>query len=137
MKALIGIDTGVNTGLALMVDGKLEQVIGGLSITQAMKNVLRYAEKHEAHLIIEDARKRKWITGGREKLQGAGSVKRDAKIWEDFCNENELSYELIAPQKGLTKFTAEHFRRVTGWPCRTNEHGRDAAMLIWGRRDAK
>ena len=38
---------------------------------------------HEIKLRIEDARLRKWYgNAGREELQGAGSVNRDASIWE-------------------------------------------------------
>ena len=33
----------------------------------------------------------------------------------------------------MTKLSAEQFRRITGWTEQTNEHGRDAAMLVFGR----
>lgn len=43
---------------------------------------------HEIKLRIEDARLRKWYgNAGREELQGAGSVNRDASIWETRCKE--------------------------------------------------
>lgn len=40
----------------------------------------------------------------------------------------------FAPKNNRTKLTAEQFNRLTGWTARTNEHSRDAAMLIWGRK---
>lgn len=134
---LIGIDAGVNTGFAKSYDGKLVEV-KTYPIIQAMRvaaftigQAKRYG--HDLTIYIEDARKRKWVTGGREKLQGVGSVKRDCGIWEEFCIYYDVDFELVAPKNNRTKMTAEQFKKLTGWQHRTNEHGRDAAMLIWGR----
>lgn len=141
-KILIGVDTGVNTGFAVAVDkgqgGELMQV-GSLSITKAMERVKELLKEHgqdSVHIFIEDPRLRTWFTGGREKAQGVGSVKRDAQIWEDFCKENEINYKLIHPKNNVTKSKADIFKKMTGWTGRTNEHARDAAMLVF-RRYAK
>ncbi|WP_151982371.1 hypothetical protein [Acinetobacter guerrae] len=139
MKILVGVDTGVNTGFAVAVDegqgGYLIQVIS-LTITQAMERVKELCElyvKSNVHLFIEDPRKRTWFTGGREKAQGVGSVKRDAQIWEDWCKENKINYTLVHPRDNCTKYKSETFKKVTGWAGRTNEHARDAAMLVHRR----
>lgn len=138
-KILIGIDTGVNTGFAVAADrgngGELEQV-ESLSITQAMEKVKALIEEWEISnvcLYIEDARKRTWFTGGREKSQGVGSVKRDAQIWEDWCKEQGFKFVMIHPAANATKKKATDFKRMTGWVGRTNEHARDAAMLVFKR----
>ena len=138
-KILIGIDTGVNTGFAVAFDhgeGGVLQKVESLSITQAMQSVLEYEDEHDLKdimLYIEDARKRTWFTGGREKAQGVGSVKRDAQIWEDWCKEQGINFKLIHPAANATKKKVEDFTRMTGWTGRTNEHGRDAAMLVFKR----
>ncbi|MDH0008375.1 hypothetical protein N5J48_12395 [Acinetobacter ursingii] len=139
MKIMVGIDTGVNTGFAVAADegngGYLIQVIS-LTITQAMERVKELCElyvKSNVHLFIEDPRKRTWFTGGREKAQGVGSVKRDAQIWEDWCKENKINYTLVHPRDNCTKYKSETFKKVTGWAGRTNEHARDAAMLVHRR----
>ena len=139
MKILIGIDTGVHTGFAVAFDhgegGELQKV-QSLSITQAMQSVLEYEDEHDLKdimLYIEDARKRTWFTGGREKAQGVGSVKRAAQIWEDWCKEQGINFKLIHPAANATKKKVEDFTRMTGWTGRTNEHGRDAAMLVFKR----
>lgn len=139
MKILIGIDTGVNTGFAVAEDkgngGELQKVTS-ISITQAMQQVNELIAQHGkevVQLIIEDARQRKWFTGGREKAQGVGSVKRDAQIWEDWCKEQELNYLMIHPAANATKTKADVFKKRTGWVERTNEHARDAAMLVFKR----
>ncbi|WP_179989829.1 hypothetical protein [Acinetobacter sp. YH1901141] len=139
MKILIGIDTGVHTGFAVAIDhgngGELEQVTC-LTITQAMHQVNELIIQHgkgSLQLIIEDARQRTWFTGGREKAQGVGSVKRDAQIWEDWCNENQINFKMIHPKNNSTKYKADTFKKITGWTGRTNEHARDAAMLVFRR----
>lgn len=139
MKIMIGIDTGVNTGFAVAADrgngGELEQV-ESLSITQAMLKVQHQVQTwgiQNVCLYIEDARQRTWFTGGREKAQGVGSVKRDAQIWEDWCKEQGFKFLMIHPAANATKKKATDFKRMTGWVGRTNEHARDAAMLVFKR----
>lgn len=130
----IGIDTGVNTGIAVSVDGKLT-VVDTMTITQAMAYIKTACSPKNSKLFIEDARQRKWIpkNAGRERLQGAGSIKRDAKIWEDWCKENSYEAVFVAPKNNNTKLNNKDFKRITGWQGRTSEHARDAAMLIFGR----
>lgn len=146
-KVLIGIDTGVNTGFAVAFDqgkgGQLEEV-ESLTITRAMSKVLERAEengKENLMLFIEDARLRTWfgrIDSEQKKYgagvrEGIGSVKRGAQIWEDWCKEQGLKYQMIHPAANKTKTDAKYFLKLTGWAKRTNEHARDAAMLVFGR----
>lgn len=133
--AKIGIDTGTKTGIAISVGGSLQRV-ESMTITKAMQLVSEYPPG-TTKLFIEDARK--WIGfNGKTKstdarLQGAGSVKRDAAIWEDWCKENGYHAVFVKPMgKGLKK-SAEEFKRITKWTGRTNEHSRDAAMIVYGR----
>ena len=109
-----------------------------MPIHLAMKFVSDIAEKGvNIHLRVEDSRKRKWYgkkTKGKD--QGAGSIKRDCKIWEDFLttlkevSKGKITFEMLHPIKGGTKIDATLFRKITGIQKRTNEHGRDAYMLI-------
>ena len=137
MKILIGIDPGVNTGFAVSKNGNLVKV-ASMTITQAMKeisHILMY-KPEKIKIYIEDARKRRWYgKNSNAKQQGAGSIKRDCSIWDDYLNEIGIDFELVNPkdQKGLTNLTKEEFRVITGWQGRTNEHARDAAMLIYGK----
>ena len=133
----IGIDPGVNTGIAIydtMTRDFIE--IDCVKIHQAMQKIQELKTRHGAskiHVRFEDARKRKWYgNSGREKLQGAGSVKRDSKIWEDYLIDLNVLFYAVAPASNSTKLTAEAFKKITGWKNRTNEHARDAAMLIYG-----
>lgn len=134
----IGIDTGVHTGFAVWhSDTKYLAEVSTMTITQAMERVKMIADirgKDNIRLFIEDARQRKWFGhSGREKLQGAGSVKRDSRIWEDWCKEQGLQYRMIAPSCNRTKLSEDQFKFITRWHGQSSVHGRDAAMLVFGR----
>jgi hypothetical protein len=132
---LIGIDPGVQTGIALWDRAsKSLQKIETVSIIEAQHFLLRQKDQWpHIFLRIEDARQRKWFgNAGREKLQGAGSIKRDCSIWEEFCQFHGIEYELVKPKNNKTKMDADIFKKCTGWKARTSEHARDAAMLVFG-----
>lgn len=135
-KYYIGIDTGTNTGFAVWNKSERRLVLAeSLMIHQAMKKVEGLQHVPGGIFVrVEDARLRKWIPKerSREVLQGVGSVKRDAQIWEDFLQDNGIPFEMVAPKNNKTKTTAHYFKKLTGWPSVTNEHSRDAAMLIFG-----
>src|SRR5574344_1278886 len=129
---LIGIDTGVRTGYAISVDGEF-MTIETTKIHRALQYVLSLSYENEIFVRVEDARKRRWYgTSGKEKLQGAGSIKREASIGEDFLKDNKIPHEMVAPKNNKTKISEEVFKRITKWDGRTSEHSRDAAMLIFG-----
>ena len=131
----IGIDAGTHTGIAVWdhTDRRLVSV-ETMTITKAMDVVRGLAESADIVVYLEDARKRNWFgCSGREKLQGAGSVKRDCSIWETFCEEVGVECRKIAPKNNYTKLTATQFRTLTNWAGRTSEHSRDAACLVFGR----
>ena len=141
----IGIDTGVNTGIAIWDSRKRTLLsVSSMKIHKAMDEVKQWkgiAEATETKLIIrvEDPRQRTWFgtenmsrEEERDRLQGVGSVKRDASIWDAFLKDLGVEYEMVAPKRNITKITHEYFCSITGWKKRTNEHSRDAAMLVVG-----
>ena len=133
---IIGIDTGTNTGIAVSnkPERKFLQILS-LPIHRAMELVLKYHQQHGAALFVrfEDARLRKWLKDkSPESLQGAGSIKRDCTIWDDFLKDHGVHYASIGPRAGLTKIPADKFSLITGWEGKTNNHARDAAMLVYG-----
>ena len=141
----IGIDTGVNTGIAIWDNRKRSLLlVETTTIHKAMKVVEEYKEIAESEstkvvVRVEDPRQRTWFgtermsrEEERKRLQGVGSVKRDASIWEAFLEDLEVEYEMVAPKRNVTKLTQERFKAITGWEKWTNEHSRDAAMLIYG-----
>jgi hypothetical protein len=138
----IGIDTGTDTGLAVW-DTRAQRLtdVRTLKIHQAMEMVLDIVEGvgGNALVVFEDARQRKWIPAEgtlskwKGRAMGAGSIKRDASIWEDFLLDKRIPFEMVPPRAGLTKWNKAYWERITGYKGRTSEHGRDAALLVFGR----
>lgn len=142
MRLFIGIDTGTDTGFAVW-NGSAFTEIRTMKIHAALKRVAELAEENpgEVCVIIEDANQRKWLpreksaSEYRGKLMGAGSVKRDSTIWKDFCRDLGIKFSAVPPRSGMTKWDQGYWERVTGWTGRTSEHARDAALLVFGRKN--
>ena len=140
MALYIGIDPGRDTGFAVWNSQTRQFVeVSTLRIHQATRRVEHYRTHGEVVVVFEDARRRGWIPRERNlseyrgRLMGAGSVKRDSSIWQDFFDDTDITYLEVPPRKGLTKWDADTFRRVTGWQGRTSNHARDAALLVFGK----
>lgn len=134
-----GIDTGKFTGFAVW-DRHIKKIIvcDTLKIHRALQEVKErtaWSDKKtndKWFFRIEDARLRKFFKGENiaAKIQGAGSIKRDAKIWEDAMEDWGLDFEMLPP--GITSYTEEYFKTVTRWKGRTSNHARDAAWIVFG-----
>lgn len=139
---LIGIDTGLDTGLAVWDTGRrVFRAVATLRIHRAIEAVRDWERNNpgQVRVVFEDARQRRWIPDSHDlrremgRRQGAGSVKRDAVIWEEALTDYGIPFEAVRPRQGLTKWDADTFARITGWEGRTSNHARDAAMLVFGR----
>lgn len=138
---VVGIDPGCNTGMAVWDTSDRQFLdIRCSGIVDAMRYLYELQSVRQIGLIVfEDARKRKWLP--REKsmkefkgrAMGAGSVRRDSAIWEEWCRTYAIPFVARPPQAGMTKLSDIQFQGITGYDRRTNEHGRDAAMLVFGR----
>ena len=133
---IVGLDPGVHTGFAIWsrTDRRLVDV-QTTTITAAMSMVKMMHDFGSLHSVVfEDARLRTWFGAkGREALQGAGSIRRDCSIWEEFLRGLEgVPFKPVSPQSKGAKLDAAQFAKLTGWTGRTSSHGRDAAMLIFG-----
>ena len=138
----IGIDTGVNTGIAVWDCDKQQfdsiETVKIHTALLAVKNIVLANPYTEVVVRFEDARQRRWIPDTHDirremgRRQGAGSVKRDCQIWEDFLSDNGIRFEARAPKNNATKMNADYFKALTKWPKRVSNHARDAAMLVFG-----
>lgn len=130
---IVGIDPGTKTGFAVWDrQRKVFTAVTSVMIHEAFDLLTRMAPG-SFFVRVEDARQRKWFgNAGREKLQGAGSIKRDCTIWEDYLKANHVLFELVPPKANKTKVSSDWFKKATGWQWQTNEHARDAGLLIFG-----
>ena len=151
---VIGIDPGDHTGFAVWDTSQQAFILlATLPLHKAMQEVVKWTTAPElapqrkgkkVHIICEDARQRTWfapernVSEYRGKLMGAGAAKRDAKIWEEFLSDKDVSlpyasdlgltFTMHKPQVHGTKWAADYFARVTGFKGRTSEHSRDAVL---------
>lgn len=137
----VGIDCGVITGYAVWwKERKVLSAVNSAGILACIEELkhLYTCNPGAVFVRVEDARLRKWIPkqknekAERGKREGAGSVKRDAIIWQEFLESWNIDHEFVAPKNNKTKVAAEYFKKLTGWPSPTNSHARDAAMLVFG-----
>lgn len=149
----IAIDTGTDTGVAVWCTRtRTLSDLSVMKIHRAMDFVYDMVGEHfneGIKIVVEDARKRKCFKGQSSdemaaKQQGAGSVKRDAAIWEDFLKDLGVEYEMREPRN--TKFTYARFVQYTrydqpipyhGKPSKSEKnisHATDAALMIFNRQ---
>lgn len=134
----IGIDTGKHTGVAVWNSDERQFIdIKTMMLHQALQLVITMCQiwkRENVMVLFEDARQRKWFgADSNAKMQGAGSVKRDASIWEEFCTDYGIPFRALPPAHGATKLKPDYFKALTGWRGKTSEHARDAAMIVFGR----
>jgi len=138
---VVGLDPGMHTGLAVwdttsrqFLDIRCSGIVAAMDYLEELRRELGIGL-----VVFEDARQRTWIPRERDirqvkgRAMGAGSVKRDCSIWEEWCEARSIQYIATRPKPGMTKLTDAKFRGITGYDRRTNEHGRDAAMLVFQR----
>lgn len=141
----IGIDPGVETGICVWASKeKTILCLDSDKIHKVMKLITHMRDMciqggFTMLVRLEDARLRKYIPwqktekAERGRREGAGSVKRSCQILEDFCSDEGINIELVAPKNNITKMDADRFKQWTGWKGRTNEHSRDSAGLVYGK----
>jgi len=141
---IIGIDPGTKTGVAIFKPlFKSFNYINTLKIHEAIVLIADFVEDHpHAKIIvrIEDARTWKPFSKNRResdaKKMGAGSIRRDCAIWEDFLADIKkefpnVDYEFVNLQSNVKKLSADTFKRITGYEGKTTEHSRDAGILAF------
>jgi hypothetical protein len=130
---IIGIDPGKTSGIAIASDrGELEHVFDG-----GFWDVIDTVVNHPGAHVVVELPTTKHVWHGAAKTKGAiqrtgvnvGSCIREAELIVDYLKRNNISHKTVIPQG---KRDSAYFSKVTGWSGRTNQHMRDAAMLIFG-----
>lgn len=131
----IGIDPGVKTGVAVWDRHfKRFELLKTMGILEAVELLRKYSQDTQNPIFvrIEDPNQRKWFGANSEaKKQGAGSVKRDYKIFKDFMDSNHIAYHAVNPKDIKTKTDEALFRAITGYIGSTSSHARDAGMMVY------
>lgn len=150
---IVGIDSGTENGICLYNYTKQEYTdLFTISFWELIELLNRF-NRLDIVCIIEDiisnkptfhkgmifkaiASKNKIFIGQAvgtfDKIaQDVGGSKRDQKHLEEYLQQYSIPYILRVPKKNSkTKLDKEEFEKHTGISCRSNEHTRDACMLI-------
>lgn len=128
----IGIDPGVTTGFAEIVDGQYT-IIMQTTIIAAMERVIERSKIGDVCLHVENPNMRKYYGNtSRERLQGAGSIKRDYKIWQELAAHHNIRMFPVSPASIGSQFNSEAiFKAATGYTKKCGIHARDAAKIIY------
>lgn len=147
-RRIIGIDPGVNTGLAIYNPENKKFELHTKSFWLAfhiIKELYEHNTDYELVIYIEDSTQNRpvfeeRITGKNigtalKIAQYVGSNKRDCQLWFEFCEYANIEYYRIRPSgKSGTKIPKKNFEKITGYTGRSSQHSRDAAMMVVGRK---
>lgn len=143
---VVGIDPGQSTGVAVYLAGKLVSLQ-----TLAPDQLEAWLEQNRPGVVFfEDSRKTsKTFTAGKVRSVAAalkiarnvGEIDRLCKDIEAMCQRLGIECYGVAPESKASstgkgaKVNAVHFAQITGWPSRSSQHTRDAAMVAWPYRN--
>lgn len=141
----IGIDPGVDTGVCVWdADQQTILRLDTLGFWSVIGLLSAYKNQHGELLsvVIEDPNLNKAMHWQQKKsvrgfnpatkiAQNVGQNKKEAELIIKYLEANQFSYEAIRPV--TRKIGARVFKHLSGYKDRTNQHVRDAAMLVINR----
>jgi hypothetical protein len=139
---VVGIDPGTHTGMTAYNCDKKEFIFcETLSIHNAIFKLQALVDgayfPKGMLIIVEDSRH---ISGSAEKKLGAGSIRRDCSIWEDFLTDfikisgKDLNFIFIRPSNNIyLKMDSDKWRMMAKYtaPKTPSEHARDSATYLF------
>lgn len=134
----IGIDPGVNTGIATWNAATKKFVsVQSMSAIKAETTILAMQKLwgDRMTVLVEDSRSNYVPPDMRrpEQIKGVGSVHRDCSRWQEFLEYHQVKHAMMPLSRNpLRKSSSADFKRITGYQDPTNAHGRDAAALVYG-----
>lgn len=161
-KLFIGIDCGINTGFSVWDStNKKFLEVSCYTFWESIDKIIEYAcyddSLFEITFVVEDVVAHSSTfnaTKTYEKTQGnhnqkIGAVCKQAERVGTVKDKTTLTLEFLELRKEMfpyiqikkvpptkassTKVKHEYFCNLTKWTKQTNEHGRDSAMLVFGR----
>lgn len=139
---VIGIDPGVNMGLAIYEDGKLSELM--TIEPTSLADIFSHYSGEPLFIAFEDSRLQSHVWVPSQSKGVAANIARkigmvDAWCYmiERYCEQYDVAYMRISPKAKGEKLNAEDFKRITGWTAKSNQHERDAAMVAWQFRSRK
>lgn len=146
---VIGIDPGLQTGVALYRSGALDALltldpwdITGFIVYQrgawGINRVIFEDSRLQSH-IFSAHKSGKRVLSHPEQLKVArnvGQIDGWCHVITNVCAERGITCHGISPEGKGAKLDAKQFQSVTGWAGKSNQHERDGAMVAWKYRRA-
>lgn len=136
---IIGIDPGVNTGIATYQKGALV----GLQTIEPHQIGAYLLEAKPTRVIFEDSRLISFMftqvksrAAALKMARNVGEIDGWCRVITSVCGELGIPFHGISPKAKGAKVGATEFARVTGWLAQSNQHERDAAMVAFPYRRA-
>jgi len=141
LKTIIGVDPGVHTGIAVYdCQSKSFTKVKSLSWWDAYWFIVEY-NRDSCLIAIENSstQKRIWQRGGGKTARVMGAIGRS--IGQNNADAKRLQsglerkcFRVVSVKPKHTKMSAVQVKALTGCKLRTNEHNRDAIMIVWRLR---
>lgn len=141
MAMIIGMDPGVETGVATYHSGVLVEL--QTIEPHELERFLRAT--HASRVVFEDSRLSGRLWNARKKValgaalasaRSVGEIDGWCRLITQYCAELGIPAQGISPSAKGAKLDAAAFASITGWAKRCNQHERDAAMVAWPYRRA-
>jgi hypothetical protein len=136
----IGVDAGKYTGVAVWNSKSRSLSVLTTDFWGCYNFILENYGKSQIRIVIEDPSKtppvfnKKFVRSEKARLkvaQNVGGVKRESVLLADGLER--AGFTVIRTKPNNTKKNSVYIKRLTGYEGRTNEHNRDAIMLVYGR----
>ena len=139
---VIGIDPGVNMGVAIYENGNLIDLLTVEPL--GLVDIINAYAAHPLFIAFEDSRLQSHVWLPSQSKGVAANIARKVGMvdaWcymiERLCENYNIAYMRVSPKAKGGKVDAELFKKVTRWDKRSNQHERDAAMVAWQFRGRK
>lgn len=136
---IMGIDPGVQTGIAIYRAGQLSELhtIAPHEIAGCITG------NKPGRVIFEDSRLTSFMftqvksrAAALKMARNVGEIDAWCRLITGVCGELGIACHGISPKGKGAKVDAAEFARMTGWLASSNQHVRDAAMVAFPYRRA-
>lgn len=137
---VIGVDPGKTTGVAFMtVDNGRYEIVDVMTTTfWELIDYARTLEKDRFRFVVEDGSMNRPVFHKAENeaaqnmtAKRVGGNHTESKLLSSGLSR--MGFKVFTVKPHMTKQPARYIKQVTGFGGRTNQHTRDAIMMIWGK----
>lgn len=138
---VIGVDPGLKTGVAFWDIGRQQFTMITSGAWWDIYDLLRSQDPCRASMVIEDSSANNFIYSrhGRDVTRrisrNVGMNQAYARLLIDGLRRIGFVVQTIVPHRHRRKLDATTFSRIVQWHGSTDQHGRDAAMLVFGVKE--